>query len=123
MSYQIILTYLKCKFLLHLQIGKANQCNLFDGQWVPNPLGATYSNKTCKFIEVTMDCLGNGRPDTGYLYWKWKPYGCDIHPLDAKKFMSSMQHKSWAFIGDSILRNQMESLICKLSKVNSGAIH
>ncbi|XP_020250219.1 protein trichome birefringence-like 26 isoform X2 [Asparagus officinalis] len=98
-------------------IGSTEECDLFKGQWVSNPLGPSYTNNTCNFIDDTSNCLKNGRPDTGYLYWKWKPYDCELPPLDADKFMKSMRDKSWAFIGDSILRNQMQSLTCILSKV------
>lgn len=61
--------------------------------------------------------MKNGRPDTGYLYWRWKPYGCDVPLFDAEKFLNVMRNKSWALIGDSILRNHVQSLICLLVKV------
>jgi hypothetical protein len=61
----------------------------------------------------------NGRPDKEYLHWKWKPYGCDLPPFDAVRFLDSMRNKGWGLIGDSILRNQVQSLLCLLSKVNA----
>lgn len=38
--------------------------------------------------------------------------------LDAKRFLERMRDKSLAFIGDSIMRNQVQSLLCILSQVN-----
>ena len=98
--------------------GTAEQCDLFSGEWIPNSSGPPYTNSSCSFIDPYQDCLTNGRPDTGYLYWKWKPYGCDLSPFDAEKFLKAMRNKSWAFIGDSIFRNQIESLLCLLSQVH-----
>jgi len=61
--------------------------------------------------------MTNGRPDTDYLNWRWKPYGCEVPPFDGKKFLDGMKGKHWALIGDSILRNHVQSLLCLLSKV------
>ncbi|XP_072980028.1 protein trichome birefringence-like 23 [Typha angustifolia] len=91
-------------------------CDLFTGEWMPNPSGPAYTNASCRFIEPPQNCMTNGRPDTGYLYWRWKPSDCNLPPFDAVKFLTAMQNKSWALIGDSILRNHIQSLICLLSK-------
>ncbi|KAI3501387.1 hypothetical protein L1887_29255 [Cichorium endivia] len=57
------------------------------------------------------------RPDTGYLYWRWSPKACELPRFDAKKFLETMRDKSWAFVGDSITRNHLQSFICVLSQV------
>ncbi|XP_006654159.2 protein trichome birefringence-like 26 [Oryza brachyantha] len=92
------------------------KCNLFDGEWIPNPSGPAYTNKTCRFIDGHQNCMRNGRPDMSYLHWRWKPYECEMPQFDAVKFLSAMRNKSWGLIGDSILRNQIQSLICLLSE-------
>ncbi|XP_020099119.1 protein trichome birefringence-like 26 [Ananas comosus] len=92
------------------------QCNLFKGRWIANPAGPAYTKASCKFIYASQDCMTNGRPDREYLYWRWKPYGCELPLSNAKKFLNSMRNKSWVFIGDSILTNQLASLLCLLSK-------
>ncbi|XP_038981284.1 protein trichome birefringence-like 26 isoform X2 [Phoenix dactylifera] len=104
---------------LHLRKGDSlkEQCDLFSGEWIPNSSGPRYTNSSCSYIDPYQDCLTNGRPDRGYLYWRWKPYGCDLPPFDAEKFLKAMRNKSLAFIGDSIFRNQIESLLCLLSQV------
>ncbi|KAG0486384.1 hypothetical protein HPP92_008479 [Vanilla planifolia] len=92
------------------------KCDLFAGEWIANPSGPPYTNESCHFIESPQNCMKNGRPDKGYLYWRWKPHGCNLLPFDAEKFLEALRDKAWALIGDSILRNHAQSLICLLSK-------
>ncbi|KAE8797239.1 protein trichome birefringence-like 24 [Hordeum vulgare] len=95
----------------------AGSCDLFHGEWVHDSSGPAYTNATCRFIETPQNCMSNGRPDDGYLYWKWKPYGCEVPPFEGKTFLEDMRGKHWALVGDSILRNHVQSLLCLLSKV------
>lgn len=95
----------------------AGRCDLFHGEWVHDSTGPAYTNATCRFIETPQNCMSNGRPDDGYLYWKWKPYGCDVPRFESKTFLEDMRGKHWALVGDSILRNHVQSLLCLLSKV------
>ncbi|KAL3624405.1 PMR5 N terminal Domain [Castilleja foliolosa] len=93
------------------------KCNLFIGDWVPDANGPRYTNSTCQTIEGPQNCMTNGRPDFDYVNWRWKPRDCDLPKFDAKKFLKMMRHKSLAFIGDSIMRNHVQSLLCMLSGV------
>ncbi|XP_010541514.1 PREDICTED: protein trichome birefringence-like 23 [Tarenaya hassleriana] len=93
------------------------KCDLFTGKWVPNPSQPIYTNSTCRFIDSHQNCITNGRPDSGFLYWKWKPRDCSLPAFDARRFLQLMRNKSWALIGDSISRNHVESLLCMLSTV------
>ncbi|KAJ1402163.1 PMR5 N-terminal domain [Sesbania bispinosa] len=93
------------------------RCNLFSGKWVPYPKGPSYSNETCPFITDRQNCLMHGRPDREFLKWRWKPDECDLPLFDATQFMKLVRGKSMAFVGDSIGRNQMESLLCLLNSV------
>ncbi|GLJ42434.1 hypothetical protein SUGI_0879240 [Cryptomeria japonica] len=99
---------------------KSNQsgkCNLFKGKWVHDPEGPLYTNETCAHIQGHQNCMRNGRPDKEYLYWRWKPNGCDLPRFNATLFLELVRGKVWAFVGDSVARNQMQSLLCMLSKV------
>ncbi|KAL8166976.1 hypothetical protein V2J09_008475 [Rumex salicifolius] len=87
------------------------KCDLFDGDWVPNPTGPVYTNRSCHIIESHQNCMKNGRPDFEYLKWKWSPRGCELPEFDANKFLLLMRNKSWAFIGDSISRNHVQSFV------------
>ncbi|KAK4344922.1 hypothetical protein RND71_035098 [Anisodus tanguticus] len=85
---------------------EAGKCDLYIGEWVPDPTSPFYTNRTCYSIEAHQNCMGNGRPDTDYLYWRWKPRDCELPKFNPKRFLDMMRHKSLAFIGDSIMRNQ-----------------
>ncbi|PRQ59891.1 putative PC-Esterase [Rosa chinensis] len=61
-----------------------------------------------------LKCQVNGWPDKEYENWRWKPFQCDLPPFDAIKFLELMRGKTIAFIGDSINRGHMESLLCTL---------
>ncbi|XXG42268.1 hypothetical protein AAC387_Pa01g2587 [Persea americana] len=96
---------------------RKGKCDLFTGEWIPNPLGPIYTNESCHVVEEHQNCMKNGRPDLGYLYWRWKPRDCDLPLFDSQRFLENMRNKSWAFVGDSISRNHVQSLLCILSKV------
>ncbi|XP_050269042.1 protein trichome birefringence-like 23 [Quercus robur] len=93
------------------------KCDLLTGDWIPNPLGPTYTNRSCSLIESHQNCIDNGRPDRGYLYWRWNPRDCELPPFDPERFLETMRDKTWALIGDSISRNHVQSLLCMLSQV------
>ncbi|MED6217399.1 Protein trichome birefringence-like 25 [Stylosanthes scabra] len=76
-----------------------------------------YTNESCNLIEHHQNCMKNGRPDSGYLYWRWNPRGCELPKFNPRKFLDHMRNKSFAFIGDSISRNHVQSLLCILSQV------
>ncbi|KAL0329979.1 UNVERIFIED_CONTAM: protein trichome birefringence-like 23 [Sesamum radiatum] len=95
------------------------KCNPFIGDWVPYEGEPLYSNVSCSIIEDHQNCMKNGRPDTDYLYWRWNPRGCELPRFDPTRFLELMRNKSWAFIGDSISRNHVQSFLCILSTYKS----
>ena len=105
------------RFYVDGNVAVGDQCDLFTGHWVPDPSGPFYTNQSFLAIEGHQNCMKNGRPDSGYLYWRWNPQGCDLPRFDSNKFFDLMRNKSWAFIGDSISRNHVQSLFCILSQV------
>ncbi|XP_014517458.1 protein trichome birefringence-like 19 [Vigna radiata var. radiata] len=92
-------------------------CNVFSGNWVAYSGGPYYDNESCPFITYKQNCFMNGRPDRDFLKWRWKPDQCELPLFDAKKFLKLVRGKSMAFVGDSVGRNQMESLLCLLNSV------
>ncbi|KZV45601.1 hypothetical protein F511_02261 [Dorcoceras hygrometricum] len=92
-----------------------SQCDLFSGEWVPNPEGPYYTNETCYAIQEHQNCMRSGRPDIGFLKWRWKPDGCELPVFDPLRFLELVKGKSLAFVGDSVARNHMQSLICLLA--------
>ncbi|CAM0943704.1 unnamed protein product [Alopecurus aequalis] len=93
-------------------------CDLYRGEWVFDSSGPLYTNNSCPVITKSQNCQANGRPDNGYENWRWKPEQCVLPRFDAKKFLELMRGKTIAFVGDSIARNQMESLLCILWQVD-----
>ncbi|KAK3007299.1 hypothetical protein RJ639_016281 [Escallonia herrerae] len=94
-----------------------DKCDIFSGEWVPNLEAPYYTNTTCWAIQEHQNCMKYGRPDTGFMKWRWKPHGCDLPVFDPHHFLELMRGKSLAFVGDSVARNHMQSLICLLSRV------
>ncbi|CAB4305088.1 unnamed protein product [Prunus armeniaca] len=93
------------------------KCDIFTGEWVPNPEAPYYTNKTCWAIHEHQNCMKYGRPDTEFMKWRWKPDGCELPIFNPAQFLELLRGKSLAFVGDSVGRNQMQSLICLLSRV------
>lgn len=94
-------------------------CDLYHGGWVFDSSGPLYTNNSCPVITQMQNCQGNGRPDKDYEYWRWKPEQCILPRFDARKFLELMRGKTLAFVGDSVARNQMESLLCILWQVDT----
>ncbi|CAF2345775.1 unnamed protein product [Brassica napus] len=88
------------------------RCDLFNGMNL-HP----YYNMTCWAIQEHQNCMQFGRPDTGFMRWRWKPDGCDLPIFDPNEFLEMVRAKSMGFVGDSISRNQVQSLLCLLSRV------
>lgn len=98
-------------------------CDISHGEWIPDPNAPYYTNSTCWMIQEHQNCMKYGRPDTEFLKWRWKPEGCELLHFDPIRFLELVQGKSMAFVGDSLARNQMQSLMCLLSKVTCWWCH
>ncbi|CAN8236281.1 unnamed protein product [Cochlearia groenlandica] len=95
------------------------RCDIFTGQWVRNNDAPYYTNTTCWAIHEHQNCMKFGRPDTEFLKWKWKPDRCEnwLPVFETIRFFEIVRGKTMAFVGDSVSRNHMQSLICLLSQV------
>ncbi|KAB8082728.1 hypothetical protein EE612_004719, partial [Oryza sativa] len=89
-------------------------CDIFQGEWVPDESSPQYTNLTCSYIQEHQNCMMYGRPDLEFLKWRWKPAGCDLPRFDPDKFLRLVGNKTLAFVGDSLARNHMQSLLCLL---------
>ncbi|KAI8022033.1 Protein ALTERED XYLOGLUCAN 4 [Camellia lanceoleosa] len=90
-------------------------CDYSNGKWVPDKFGPLYNGTSCGTIKDGQNCMSHGRPDQDYLYWSWEPKDCKISRFDPKIFLHFLRNKHLAFVGDSMARNQLESLLCMLS--------
>ncbi|XP_050237010.1 protein trichome birefringence-like 6 [Mercurialis annua] len=89
-------------------------CDFTKGKWVYDEGYPLYTNKSCPFIDEGFDCVGNGRLDKDYMKWRWQPQDCDIPRFNGSKMLELMRGKRLVFVGDSINRNQWESMLCML---------
>ncbi|MBA0648893.1 hypothetical protein Goklo_016527 [Gossypium klotzschianum] len=95
--------------------GSFEKCDLFDGRWVKDDHSKPYyCPGSCPYIDKDFDCQRNGRPDKGYIKWKWQPNGCNLQMLNATDFLERLRGKRLVFIGDSLNRNMWESMVCIL---------
>ncbi|MCO5597067.1 hypothetical protein L7F22_051141 [Adiantum nelumboides] len=92
-------------------------CNLWRGDWIPHTDGPAYTNATCPYIQENQNCIKLGRPDLDFLLWRWKPHDCELPLFDAKTFLKIVTGKKWIFIGDSLARNNYQSVLCHLAQV------
>lgn len=99
---------------------KESECDIWTGKWERDTEVPYYTNETCSTIQDHQNCMKNGRPDTEFLKWRWKPDDCELPRFDPKAFFKLVRGKTVAFIGDSLARNQMQSLMCLLSRVCKG---
>ncbi|KAI3439441.1 PMR5N domain-containing protein [Psidium guajava] len=90
-------------------------CDVFDGNWVWDERYPLYESRGCALMDEGFRCSENGRPDSFYTKWRWQPKMCDLPRFDAKMMLERLHNRRVIFVGDSIGRNQWESLLCMLS--------
>ncbi|KAF9619878.1 hypothetical protein IFM89_009660 [Coptis chinensis] len=114
-------------------------CDLFQGKWVWNETYPLYNERDCLFLDEGFRCSENGRPDSFYTKWRWQPKDCNLprsesetdfgfrslcfscffERFDAEMMLEKLRNRRVVFVGDSIGRNQWESLLCMLSSAIS----
>ncbi|OEL29479.1 Protein ALTERED XYLOGLUCAN 4-like [Dichanthelium oligosanthes] len=94
------------------------RCDMSLGKWVREPKGPVYTNLTCPTLPDFKNCQKYGK-DPGHLFWRWQPDGCDLPRFSPERFLDVVRGKRLAFIGDSLARNQMDSLLCLLSQAET----
>ncbi|KAI6682653.1 hypothetical protein NL676_036534 [Syzygium grande] len=90
------------------------KCDLYMGRWVKDEEYPIYAPGSCPYVDEAFDCQNNGRPDSDYLKWRWKPDGCDLPRFNATDFLVRLRGKRLMLVGDSMNRNQFESILCLL---------
>lgn len=95
-------------------------CDYSNGRWVwdENYLLQSYT-ENCPFLDPGFRCSQNGRKDGDYRKWRWQPKGCDLPRFNASELLERSRNGRIVFAGDSIGRNQWESLICMLAQAVS----
>ncbi|XP_047059041.1 xylan O-acetyltransferase 2-like [Lolium rigidum] len=99
--------------LAGVTISTPETCDLSKGEWVfDNASYPLYREEECSFLTSQVTCMRNGRRDDNYQKWRWQPSGCDMPRFDSKLFMERLRNKRLMFVGDSLNRNQWESMVC-----------
>ncbi|KAL2935199.1 Protein trichome birefringence-like 6 [Bienertia sinuspersici] len=83
---------------------RGRDCDVTKGRWVFDESYPLYTNFSCPFIDEGFNCQGNGRLDKDYMKWRF----------NATNMLELIRGKRLVFAGDSINRNQWESLLCLL---------
>ncbi|KAF8006842.1 hypothetical protein BT93_K0992 [Corymbia citriodora subsp. variegata] len=102
------------------------ECDYRRGRWVKDEGNAFgHYNESCPFLDQGFRCRENGREDDDYLKWHWQPDRCDLPRFNASKLLESSRNGRIVFAGDSLGRNQWESLVCMLWQAvsNQSAIY
>ncbi|CAN8254591.1 unnamed protein product [Cochlearia groenlandica] len=93
-------------------------CDYSIGKWSYDETYPLYDSN-CPYLSSALSCQRNGRPDSYYQKWRWIPKSkaCSLSRFDALKFLGKMRKKRIMMVGDSIMRNQWESLVCLVQSV------
>ncbi|XP_022732731.1 protein trichome birefringence-like 16 isoform X4 [Durio zibethinus] len=95
----------------------ANQaCNYAKGKWVIDDKRPLYSGFGCKqWLAPMWACRLMRRQDFAFEKLRWQPNGCEMEEFEGSKFLKRMQDKTLAFVGDSLGRQQFQSLMCMIT--------
>ncbi|KAF4363619.1 hypothetical protein F8388_002160 [Cannabis sativa] len=99
-------------------------CNYGNGKWVVDHNRSLYSGFGCKqWLSGMWACRMTQRTDFAYEKLRWQPKDCQLEEFEGSKFLkrsastsnSTMENKTLAFVGDSLGRQQFQSLMCMVT--------
>ncbi|XP_010270340.1 PREDICTED: protein trichome birefringence-like 14 isoform X2 [Nelumbo nucifera] len=91
-------------------------CNYAKGRWVSDRKRPLYSGFGCKqWLSEMWACRLTQRTDFSYEGFSWQPENCEMPEFEGSTFLRRMRDKTIAFIGDSLGRQQFQSLMCMVT--------
>ncbi|XWS44688.1 hypothetical protein CRYUN_Cryun15aG0069100 [Craigia yunnanensis] len=95
---------------------KNADCNYAKGRWVADSRRPFYSGFGCKrWLSGMWACRLTQRIDFSFEGYRWEPKNCKVSEFERCAFLRRMQDKTIAFIGDSLGRQQFQSMMCMAS--------
>lgn len=93
-------------------------CEITEGKWVySRSFKPLYSDQTCPYLDRQVSCAKNGRSDSDYQRWEWKPDECSLPRFDPNRALRKLRGKRLMFVGDSLQRGQWQSFVCLVDSV------
>lgn len=94
-------------------------CNYAKGKWVADSRRPLYSGFGCKqWLSEMWACRLTQRTDFSFEGFRWQPENCEMPNFDGSTFLKRMQDRTLAFVGDSLGRQQFQSLMCMVTGGN-----
>eukprot|EP01018_Ginkgo_biloba_P011677 Gb_26279 [translate_table: standard] len=91
-------------------------CDYTEGKWVKDNRRPVYSGKACKrWLSEMWACRLTQRTDFSYEKFRWQPDNCDMPDFEGQQFLTRMQNKTLALVGDSLGRQQFQSIMCLIT--------
>ncbi|KAL8498266.1 hypothetical protein ACS0TY_021550 [Phlomoides rotata] len=91
-------------------------CNYARGKWVFDDNRPLYSGFGCKqWLSSMWACRLTQRKDFEYEKLRWQPKDCKMEEFTGHKFLQRMRDKTLALIGDSLGRQQFQSVMCMVT--------
>ncbi|KAL9224199.1 hypothetical protein vseg_000261 [Gypsophila vaccaria] len=98
-------------------LNTSSACNYAKGKWVADDHRPFYAGARCRqWLSEPWACRVSDRTDFSYEKFRWQPDDCAMDEFSASKFLRRMRNKTVAFIGDSLGRQQFQSLMCMVSE-------
>ncbi|KAK1264899.1 hypothetical protein QJS04_geneDACA011317 [Acorus gramineus] len=91
-------------------------CNYAKGKWVADVRWPLYSGFGCKqWLSEMWACRLTQRANFSYEGYRWIPFNCEMPDFEGSAFLRRMRDKTVALVGDSLGRQQFQSLMCMVS--------
>lgn len=98
----------------HKSRGEVNKdCNYAKGKWIVDDKRPLYSGNECKqWLSKMWACRMMRRSHFSYENYRWQPHGCEMPEFTGHNFLKRMRNRTLAFVGDSLGRQQFQSMMC-----------